>query len=296
MKTKYLIPLLLLMACTKNNASKSEATANQGSADEYGAVAAPAILAEPPPAAPDENQEDPSFNKNDLEKTPGQPKLVIRNADYTIKVQDIEASKTHVNQLVKQYQAYYFRDKLENNQNAISYHLVIRVPVSKFDLFVEGLDGTKDEILNKNIYADDVTEEYLDVASRIKSKREYLDQYRNLLHKAQKVEDILSIQENIRIIQEEIESKEGRLKYLQDQVEFSTITIDLVENKPYVYKAQEANKFSERVKKSFDSGLRSTVDLVIWLFSIWPLWVLILIVFFVVRRRIRKKRKLAANN
>lgn len=299
MKTVYVIPLVLLMACTNNRASQSEAPSYPASSEVGAAVAPPALQSEP--SAPmSENQgeasEDPSFGKKDLEHTPGLPKLVIKNADYTIKARDIEASKARINQLVKQNQAYYFRDKLENSQSSITYNLVIRVPVSKFELFIEGLDGGGDEILNKNIYADDVTEEYMDVASRLKTKHEFLDQYRSLLHKALKVEDILSIQENIRAIQEEIESKEGRLKYLQDQVDFSTITIALVKDKPYVYKAEEADKFSERVKKSFDSGWKSTVDLVIWFFSLWPFWLLIYVFYLIFRRWLRKKRKLAANN
>jgi Holliday junction resolvase RusA-like endonuclease len=217
-------------------------------------------------------------------------KKIIKDGDISIKTNDIYASKKGIDNLLKKLNAYYESEKLQNDDQTISYYLKIRVPSDNFEKLIISIENGKDEILSKSIQAKDVTEEYIDIESRLTNKREYLKRYKELLSKALTVKDIIAIEENIRILQEEIESKEGRLNYLNDQVLFSTLDINLYKEKEFVYKPQPQDKFSERVKKSLSNGWKSVVEFVLWTITIWPYIILLLIAFFVIKRIIKKRK------
>lgn len=217
-------------------------------------------------------------------------KKIIKDGDISVKTNDIYASKKGIDNLLKKLNAYYESEKLLNDDQTISYYLKIRVPSDNFEKLIISIENGNDEILSKSIQAKDVTEEYIDIESRLTNKREYLKRYKELLSKASTVKDIIAIEENIRILQEEIESKEGRLKYLNDQVLFSTLDINLYKEKEFVYKPQPQDKFSERVKKSLSNGWKSVVEFVLWTITIWPYIILLLFAFFVIKRIIKKRK------
>ncbi len=78
----------------------------------------------------------------------------------------------------------------------------------------------------------DVTEEYVDLQAQKSSYQNQLTQYNEIMKKAVKVEDVVVIQQQIDRVQTELNRLEGRLKYLNNQTDFSTITINLQEPEP----------------------------------------------------------------
>ena len=72
------------------------------------------------------------------------------------------------------------------------------------------------ELKVKNISAKDVTEEYVDLKIRVGNKLAVLAQYKVILQKAISIEEILEVNEKIRRLEEEIESKKGRIRFLDD--------------------------------------------------------------------------------
>ncbi len=86
-------------------------------------------------------------------------------------------------------------------------------------------------MLQRNISGDDVTEEYVDLESRLKSKRVVEERLISFMNNAEKTEDLLKISEDLAEVQEEIETIEGRKKFLENQTSLSTIIITLYENK-----------------------------------------------------------------
>jgi hypothetical protein len=221
--------------------------------------------------------------------TTNSPKKIIKDGRMSIKTNDIALGKKNADALVKQFNGYYDNEELQNDDRNTSYDLKIRVPAQNFEGLVAAIESGKDEIINKSIHSRDVTGEYIDIESRINSKREYLKRYKELLAKANTVKDILEIQENIRNLQEEIESREKQLKYLSDQVDFSTLDIHLFKLKEYTYKPVQEDKFIERIKKSVSNGWSSFVSLVLWIISKWPYLLLIVAIYLIYKN---KKKKL----
>lgn len=225
-----------------------------------------------------------------LESKSSREKKIIKDGNITIKADDIETSKKNIDNSLKKWNAYYEGEDLQNNDQSIAYHLKIRIPSVNFEKLISSLENGKDEIKSKNILTRDVTEEYVDIESRLSNKRDYLNRYKALLSKAATVKDILAIEENIRTLQEEIESQQGRLNYLKDQVSFSTLNITLFKEKEYI--EQPKNGFFTRTKIAVNQGWQSIVDFALWILGIWPYLIILFGAYFIMKRiiKIRKNR------
>ena len=85
-----------------------------------------------------------------------------------------------------------------------------------------------DKVISKSVNANDVTEQYYDVKIRLENERQVEKRYLELLAQARTVKDILDIEEKLGKVRQEIESKEGRLR-------FSTDLVDAVESSETVF-------------------------------------------------------------
>lgn len=217
-------------------------------------------------------------------------KKIIKDGSIDIKTKDIFKTKKDVDKVVKKFDAYYDKETFDNNTNEISYILEIRIPANNFELFIASIDQGENEIINKSIESRDVTEEWVDIETRLSNKKEYLKRYRELLSKAATIKDIIAIQENIRSLQEEIESSEGRLKYLSDQVSYSTLTIKLIDTKKQFSKARASETFTDRIKNSLVMGWSSVIDFLMWILANWPLIVVLTVSTFFFRWIIKKRK------
>jgi len=296
MKTNLLVliftALTILISC--NSKQEQMQGYGQGSDEEMSKEEefSSAIKFTPPVIMPDAEimeEENPKSEFLGDKSTVGKKKI-IKDGDISVKTNDINASKKGIDNLLDKLGAYYEREELQNNEQTISYDLKIRVPADNFDKLISSIENGKDEIKSKSIQARDVTEEYIDIQTRLTNKREYLKRYKELLSKASTVKDILEIEENIRTLQEEIESKEGRLNYLNEQISFSTLNINLYKEKEFIYKQKQQDKFSERVKKSLSNGWASIIDFILWTIKIWPYIILTFVGYFVIRRLIKKRK------
>ncbi len=213
--------------------------------------------------------EDKSLEKGQPDQLQSKSKI-IKNGELSIRAKDVFAGKTSIDKLLKKYNAYYQNEELNNNDKYINYRLKIRVPSDNFEALMNGIENGQNEVLNKKIEAVDVTEEYIDLESRIANKKEYLKRYRELLSRAGAIKDIIEIQEKVREIQEELESKEGRIKYLKDQINYSTLDITIGDKKDFIPKHDKSSEFSERFKKSLRQGWSSVIKAFLNIVSLWP--------------------------
>ncbi|HTN82155.1 MAG TPA: DUF4349 domain-containing protein [Sorangium sp.] len=102
--------------------------------------------------------------------------------------------------------------------------ITIRVPAARFDDALKRLEGLGD-MLQRNVVAEDVTEEFLDLGVRIRNARAVRDRLEKLLEKAAKVEESIQLERELARVAGELERLEGRLKFLRDRVAFSTLTV-----------------------------------------------------------------------
>ena len=291
MKTPHLIIYCLaaaLSACGNKQESPAEAIRNvvvtEAVADEASTVKVMSPALSP-------KHEDNRVETNAQSANPQiaiNKQKIIKDGSMTVKSRDISDSKKRIDQLLKNLNAYYESEDLQNNEQSISYTLKIRIPAVSFENLLASIENGKDEITFKNIQARDVTEEYVDIETRLATKREYLQRYKQILAKAATVKDILAIQENIRTLEEEIDSQQGRLKYLADQVAFSTLHINLYQDKEYI--EQPKSGFLTRTKVALNQGWQSVVDFALWILGIWPYLFIMMGSYFIIKRIIKIRR------
>ncbi len=214
---------------------------------------------------------------------------IIKDGNVEIEVTDLEQAKAHVDTILGRYKAYYENETFHSGSYQAVYNLKIRLPADYFEALLAGIEQGGGKITQKNIAARDVTEEYIDLSTRLTNKRAYLKRYNELLQKASKIQDILEIQEKTRVIESEIESTEGRLRYLTDQVEFSTLNLTLLQRREYV--AKHERNFGRQLVRAFRSGAEGFLDFLVMLVHLWP-FLLLLIALLWGFRRWRLKRKI----
>lgn len=221
-------------------------------------------------------------------------KKIIKDGKLSIEVTDLTKSKNDIDTLVRAVGGYYDSESLNNTDNESAYELKIRIPIEKFELFISKIDKGEGKVLTKDINARDVTDEFIDLETRLANKRNYLVRYQELLKKAKSVKEILEIQEKVRALEEEIESKTGQLKYLNDLVDYSTLELKIIQKKDYKFIPEQRVKFSEKLKQSVSQGWYGFVDFLLLILSNWVFiffTVLLIYILFKYRKRIKMKKQ-----
>lgn len=213
---------------------------------------------------------------------------IIKTANLEIRVEDYASSRKTVQQRVDARQGYLQSEQESNDGYRLRNSLTIRVETGQFDPLVDELAGIGSYVHHKNINAQDVTEEFVDLETRLKTKREVEQRYIDILRRANSIPDILSVEGALRQIREEIEAKEGRLRYLSDQVGYSTI--HLVMYQQLDHRAEPGPGFWSKIWQGLQGGWEFLLVLLIGLAYLWPLWLVVAIVIWLIRRAIKKNR------
>ncbi|MEF9479910.1 DUF4349 domain-containing protein [Chryseobacterium sp. 1B4] len=112
-----------------------------------------------------------------------------------------------------------------------------------------------------------------------------------MLKKASTTKDMLEIQEKIRELEDEIDIAEGRLRFIDDRVNYSTLNLNLYKEK---VRSSATSKigFGSRFIDSLTEGWNSFVSFLLGMVSLWPFFLIIpVIVFFWRKWKENKKQK-----
>lgn len=163
-------------------------------------------------------------------------------------------------------------------------YLFVRIPVGEFDSFLEFLDEISDKILERNISGKDVTEEFMDIESRLKAKKVYEERLFAFLEEATKTEDLLKISKDLSEVQSEIEQMEGRKKYLQNRSEFASLHVRIIDaaiDVPEIGNQRDIN-IMEKTKKVFNSSVNAILyffaNVIVFVVGLLPIWLFIAII------------------
>ena len=165
--------------------------------------------------------------------------------------------------------------------------MTVRVPSQNFDLFLNEISQGVTFFDTKEVSAEDVTEQYIDIEARLIAKKRLENRYLELLKKATKVIEILEIEKQLSAIREEIESKQGQLLYLQNQISMSTITIEF-------YKTVAENEgatisYGSKIWNGIVSGFNSFSDFLVSLISVWPFLIVLAVVIYGIKKWLKRR-------
>jgi len=210
---------------------------------------------------------------------------IIKEGDISFESADINKTKSLITQSVQNLNGYISKDEAFDYNDRLEHRLVIRVPADKFDILLAKISESTEKLDSKNINVLDVTEEYIDIDSRIKTKKELEERYKELLKQATKVEELLAIEKEIGQLRTEIESVEGRLRYLKDKISLSSLTVT------YYQKTHSTFGFSSKFGLAIKSGWDNLLWFFIGLTHIWPFVLIIAAAVYSFIRRYRKKKE-----
>jgi hypothetical protein len=192
--------------------------------------ASPTPAPPPPPRAPEPRPEPgapaqttPSATSESNQPTkvdaakeaPQSRDLVIYTARFTMAVYQVDQGLAVVEKIAKDNGGYLGQKR--------DREITIRVPRGRFEPSLVAIDKIGD-VLHREIQAQDVTDEHVDLEIRIKNARAMQRRLTDLLVRAS-VKDALEIEKELHRVTEELERLEGRMKVLKDQIAFSTITV-----------------------------------------------------------------------
>ncbi|MFP3831959.1 DUF4349 domain-containing protein [Chryseobacterium sp. SIMBA_028] len=291
--TLLLLYCLFLTNCSKSASDKHSVNTEIAQSKNEAPMMALDVSSEPLPPPPP--MEAASLTKTSVIESTSPKKIdtisrkIIKNGDMRIQVGDIKKAQIQVNNILKNNKAYIQNEEFKNTDADENLDLTIRVPHKNFDALVSSFSDGLGSILSKNISSDDVTEEYTDVSIKLANKKIYLEKYRDMLRNAATTKDMLEIQENIRELEDEIDVSEGRLRFIDDRVNYSTLNLNLYKEK---VRSSATSKigFGSRFVDSLTEGWNSFVGFLLGMVSLWPFFLLIPIII-VLWRKWRSKKK-----
>jgi len=144
------------------------------------------------------------------------PRKVIYTARLEIIVADVESALARSDEIARKMGGYM--------QHVSGAGITIRVPADKFDLAVA--DVTKlGPVAQRNITAQDVTEQYTDLKIRLDNARATLKRLQAILEKTTSVKDVLAVEKELARVRTEIERMQGQMNLLSSRIAYATITI-----------------------------------------------------------------------
>jgi hypothetical protein len=165
---------------------------------------------------------------SDLPLSLRQPqRLIIKNADMAVTVSDTDRAVDGAVQVVVDYGGYIISQRVWDDANGYRYGtLLLAVRVDQFEVAMRAL-RTLGHVTNESASGQDVTDEYVDLNSRLGNLLATQDRLRTFLEEARNINETLRVHEELILVEDEIGIIQGRMNYLQDRAAYSTIRINI---------------------------------------------------------------------
>jgi uncharacterized protein DUF4349 len=161
----------------------------------------------------------------------------------------------------------------------VSGSLVVRIPERSYARVMEQLSGLG-RVEGRVETGQDVSQEFVDLEARERHLEAVESQLLNLLDETNTVAEALTVQSQLNQAQLDLEQARGRLQYLEDQVAFATISLD-VRERQVAAAADDGGPWS--IVDAWGTAARGFVTVVGWIFvaaaTIAPVVILLLLAF-----------------
>ena len=224
------------------------------------------------------------------------PRMIVRHVDLSLVVQDTMAAMSAIEQAAQAAGGYITESNAYRVNEQMRASLTLRVPADKLDQVLQRLRDMAVRVDSERMSTEDVTEEYVDIESRLRNLEATEQELRALLKEVRErpnatAEDILDVHKRLTEVRGEIERLKGRQQYLANQVKLATITVQLVPDelaRPIVEPGWRPSRTLHSAFRALVNALKRLADIAIWLVVfVLPILVLIVIpfavLFFIVR-------------
>ena len=285
--------MLVMMAAGCGNSSKM-------SAEDRATVSSGAELDGEYNWDTDETADTGVTSENGVEAQVENGRKLIRTVSLSLETKEFDSVLTNLSTKTTELGGYIETSTV--NGNSYSHHstryasYVIRIPADKLNEFVEVVSELGN-VTQKNESVEDVTLRYIDVESHKKALETEQERLLELLSKAENMEEILTIESKLSDIRYEIENYESQLKTMDNQIDYSTVSVYVDEVERVTDTGEKG--FFEEIKERFGNSLyvvaRGIRGLVIGILGSLPILIVcggVIAVVVIVVRKILKKRNM----
>ena len=212
---------------------------------------------------------------------------IIKEANLKIITKNLSSIAKKVNQIVKTHNGYLANSNQWQSDRKY-YTFTIKVPQENFKTAIAELEKLGD-INNRQISSRDITKEYIDLKSRLKSFKAQEERYLELLDQAKNVEDMLKIEKELNRIRRNIEQIQGQLNYYNNKINFSTINVTFTEPKPVINNNSWGILAS--IKQAIQEFVNSINAIIVITGALLPWLVLIALLAFIAYKLYQLKNK-----
>jgi hypothetical protein len=233
-------------------------------------------------------------------------RLVIRNANLTIVLEDPDAALKFISNLANSMEGYVvssygYQTTTSEGVEVPRGTITIRVPEARLDetlSAIRGLVSDLKDIQSESITGQDVTEEYVDLESQLRNLESTEAQLLEIQKKAETTEDVLAVFNELKNVRSEIEQIKGRMEYLQESARLSSVTVELVAKasiEPVTLAGWEPQGIVLDALQALINAGKFLVEALIWIcIFLLPIALVIGVPAFFIRRFVRRyqaKRK-----
>jgi hypothetical protein len=298
LKFLFLSLLLFLGACSQSspagssNMMASETSAQKSVSDTgrngEGALAMNSANA----AAPQSG----SLDQAEKSKEPPVERKIIRNAELALEAASPEEAQQKITALAESKGGFVVESQQSSTTAQATVRdkvtMTLRVPADKFNETLDEVRKTASRVVVETVKGQDVTEEFIDIEARLKTKKALEAQFLEIMKQAKTVEDTLTVQTELSKIRGEVEQIEGRKRFLESQTSLSTIKLTL--QTPTAFSANSSGFFYQ-LGKSFSSGFEVALNFILifitFIIAILPFMVLVVLPIYLVIRYFWKRYK-----
>lgn len=217
--------------------------------------------------------------------------MLIRTGNVSVRVDSLEPAVAAVRALATRLGGFVGNVSVSTGEYEVrSATLELRIPSGRFDEAMGGMVPLG-KVEHSSTSVQDVGEEFVDVSARIANAKRLETRLVQLLAtRTGKLEDVLAVERELARVREEIERREGRLRFLGARVELSTVQVTVSERVPVVGNTPGQSV----IGRAFVEAWRNFVGLVAWAISAMGVLVPVAILVWGVIAVARRKRRAAA--
>lgn len=204
---------------------------------------------------------------------------IIREGEIYFECSDVLETETFLKKEVKNAKGYISNESANNYAERNEKQLSIRIPTDQLDGLLEKIQTHAIKVQNTTLRSEDVTEQFIDVEARLKTKKELEVRYLSLLQQAKTVDEILKIERELANIRGEIESMQGRLNFLKDRTSMSTLNVT------FFVEGEKAFGFLTKLKDGIRNGWTNLQWFIVFLVNLWPFFLVFGVILFLILRR-----------
>ena len=163
-------------------------------------------------------------------------RLVIQNAELSIVVADVNAHVKSIETMAKAMGGFIvsvqvYQDTANDGSPVPQAQVVVRVPQDKIDEAITQIKQDTVDVQRETRSGQDVTDQYVDLQSRLTAKQAAQDQLLKIMQNANRTQDVLDVYAQLQQVQSDIEVLKGQIKYYEQSAAMSAISVNVIAEK-----------------------------------------------------------------